>query len=553
MGARNLRRLTRAREATLVAVSIVAATFALLTAASVSAKKDHSVPHVPPGQVKKDAALPGVPSLPHVPPGQAKKIQVPVATPRPAPVAVPATPAATPQAVTPQLEPVAPDTPDRPATRAPRSGGAEPRAATDRPLRPSAQRPTNPVVAIEERSTDAESPASRRPARQAPRVDRTATDQDGAASTVTRTVRDIVETVPGWMKVALAGLLATSLLLGGGYLLTAIRARSLARQRGELLNEVGLLQRALLPPVPRTVGALKTSAAYRPADGPGAGGDFYDALTLPGGRAAFVLGDVSGHGRDALERTAFMRYTLRADLEAGLEPRMALQVAERAIGERLGDDFATVQLAVHHPRHATLPWPSAGHPPPIVVGDTAFTPVTTASSPPIGVDARTGLRQTTLPLPPGSVACFYTDGLTEARMEDGTLLGERRLEQIVAELGSDGTASELIARVADETDHLADDMAAFLLTPTAGVTVGDFRREQLELSADDLSGPLLDRFLADCAVLHEPAEIARQDAHELAKSHGGILVSVSFGPRRTVTVLPRNVESIEARSLTAVG
>ena len=136
-----------------------------------------------------------------------------------------------------------------------------------------------------------------------------------------RTVKDIVEVVPDSLKLALAALVALSLLLGTGYFFSTVRARRLARQRRELLQEVGLLQTALLPPVPERLGALRTSVAYRPGDGPGAGGDFYDALPLSGGRVGFILGDVSGHGRGALARTAFMRYTLRAYLEAGLEPR----------------------------------------------------------------------------------------------------------------------------------------------------------------------------------------------------------------------------------------
>ncbi len=163
-----------------------------------------------------------------------------------------------------------------------------------------------------------------------------------------------VSFVPDWIIIALIALAALSLLLGLGYLLSALRNRRLTRQRGELLQEVGLLQTALLPPVPERVGALRTSVAYRPADGPGAGGDFYDVLPLAGGRVGFILGDVSGHGRGALARTAFMRYTLRAYLEAGLEPRVALQVAGRVIDENLGGDFATVLLAVHDPETGSL-------------------------------------------------------------------------------------------------------------------------------------------------------------------------------------------------------
>ncbi len=231
---------------------------------------------------------------------------------------------------------------------------------------------------------------------------------------VTRTVREINEVVPDALMAALAVLAGLSLLLGIGYLVAAQRARRLAKRRRELLAEVGLLQTALLPPVPERVGAVRASVAYRPSDGPGAGGDFYDALTLPGGRAAFILGDVSGHGREALAHTAFMRYTLRAYLGAGLEPRLALQVAERAVGGQLDGDFATVVIAVHDPGDGTLTYASAGHPAPIVTGAQLHEPVVAGSSPPIGWGLRTGLRQTRLPLAAGAVACLYTDGLSEA-------------------------------------------------------------------------------------------------------------------------------------------
>jgi hypothetical protein len=329
-----------------------------------------------------------------------------------------------------------------------------------------------------------------------------------------------------------------------------LRARSLARQRSELLGEVGLLQRALLPAIPDDLGALSASVAYRPADGPGAGGDFYDALPLPGNRAGFILGDVSGHGREALERTAFMRYTLRAYLEAGLEPRVALQVAGRVIGDGLGGDFATVLLAVHDPEDSSLTYACAGHPGPIVVHGDPFEPVIAGSAPPIGIGERTGLRQTTVPLTPGALACLYTDGLIEARTADG-LLGRERLEQLVSELGEGATATDLLEGVAAEALAVPDDMATCLLTPTASVTAGGFRTEQLELSADELAGPLPDRFLDECGV---PADVRADILAETARTagkFGGAVIAVAFGSRRTVDVLPRNVESIEAASLSA--
>jgi hypothetical protein len=262
----------------------------------------------------------------------------------------------------------------------------------------------------------------------------------------------------------------------------------------------------------------------------------------------FILGDVSGHGRGALARTAFMRYTLRAYLEAGLEPRVALQVAGRVIDDNLGGDFATVLLAVHDPETGSLTYASGGHPAPLVVGPHPHEPVTAASSPPIGVGVRTGLRQTTVPLGPGSVVCMFTDGLMEARTEDGGILGRERLQELLEELGGDASASAIIESVAREARLCSDDMAAVVIAPTAGVTASSFRTEQLELSSRELAGPIARRFLEACGLGQREVDAAEGDARTLADRFGGVVLHVVFGNRLRVEVLPRNVESIEAAS-----
>ncbi len=364
---------------------------------------------------------------------------------------------------------------------------------------------------------------------------------------IIRAVPQFVNQVPSALKFALAVTGVLSILLALAGLVTTLRNRSLARQRRDLLQEVGLLQSALLPPVPDRVGGLRTSVAYRPADGPGAGGDFYDVLPLPGGRVGFILGDVSGHGRGALARTAFMRYTLRAYLEAGLEPRVALQVAGRVIDENLGGDFATVLLAVHDPETGSLTYATAGHPAPLVVGPQPHDPVTAGSSPPIGVGVRTGLRQTTVPLVPGSVAAMFTDGLLEARTEGG-LLGRDRLEELLEELGDDATARGLVESVNKEARVMSDDIAAVVIQPTNAATAGLFRTEQLELTARELDSPLAERFLEACGVSDQEVQAAIYDARMIADRFGGVILHVVFGNRLRVEVLPRNVESIEAAS-----
>ena len=385
------------------------------------------------------------------------------------------------------------------------------------------------------------------------------TSKEPAESPVIQTVKEIVEVVPGPLKVALVGLAVLSALLLCGYLFATLRSRRLARQRGELLQEMGLLQAALLPPVPERIGGVRASVAYRPAEGPAAGGDFYDALALPGGRAGFILGDVSGHGRDALAHTAFMRYTLRAYLEAGLEPRAVLQIAERVVGSQLGGDFATGIVAVHDPNRGTLTYASAGHPAPIVVGETGHDPIPAASSPPIGWGLSTGQRQTTVPLASGTRALLYTDGLEEARTPEGEILGRERLTEIVVDCGPESNATDILDRVAAEAGATPDDMAACVVAPVHDVRSAATRTEQLELTGDEREAEILTSFLDGCGVAPLEAERARAQAGNRVRLDGGALVTVDLaGESPKVEVLPRNVESLEVASrrrsgLTSVG
>jgi hypothetical protein len=368
---------------------------------------------------------------------------------------------------------------------------------------------------------------------------------DGQLPPVTQTVREIVEVVPGPVKAGIAALALVALLFAVQSLLASSRARRLARQRSELLDEVGLLQAALLPAVPQRLGDLVSTVAYRPAEGPAAGGDFYDAFVFDGGRVGVIVGDVSGHGRDALARTALMRYTLRAYLDAGLEPRAALKVAGSVLEDDLGADFATVVVAVYDPENGTLTYAGAGHPPPILLGPPAHEPVTACSSPPIGAGATTGLRQTTLALPQGSIACFFTDGMTDARVGD-SLLGRKRLAELLEELGPDVTAPMLLERVAEVTDRTPDDMAACILHADTG-GAGHLRVEELEASRADLQGHAVLRYLRECGIPMAEVPALLREATDTARESGSAILRVRIGDWRPgVDVLPGNVQTLVA-------
>jgi Stage II sporulation protein E (SpoIIE) len=353
-------------------------------------------------------------------------------------------------------------------------------------------------------------------------------DDDG--NPIARTVEKLVHVVPRIVWLALGVLLVAAIALGARAFVERRRARALRADRERLLSEVGLLERALLPEVPAQLGALATSVAYRPCEGPAAGGDFYDAFELPGGRAAILVGDVAGHGQEALERTNSIRTALHACLEAGMSPRAALaSIGQRAAVESSGR-FTTVVVAVHDPAAGTLTYSAAGHPPPILTGPSPYEPITVASSPPIGVGARTGMRETSVPLPAGSVACLFTDGLLEARVADG-LFGRERLTAMVAELSPDEQADALLEFVIATADEASDDMAVFILRPLSGAELLAPRVETVELEADDLDLGLGERFLNACEVPTEEAAIALEHAHATAASAGGALIEVTIDDR----------------------
>ncbi len=372
------------------------------------------------------------------------------------------------------------------------------------------------------------------------------------SSPLTRTITKIVAVVPIPVWVLIGLLCALAGAMGVRTRLAAVRARRLERQRAQLLEDVGLLQTALLPELPERVGPVATSAAYRPAAGPGAGGDFYDVFALEDGRIAVILGDVSGHGREALPHTALVRFTLRAYLEAGLSPRGAVQTAGDVLERQLGDSFATVAVATYEPRERTLTYSCAGHPPPVVLGLGAgaspTVPVTACSAPPLGVGRRTGTRQTVVSVPGSARLCFHTDGVTEARV-GAELFGERRLADTLAGLGSRATASELLDRVAEQVDKRPDDMAACVLGVTGGVEAPRALVEELELDREEAESARTASFLRVCGVPEGEVAGVVREAHESAARAGKVILRLDLSEEGApkVTLRHDNLAYLPAR------
>lgn len=305
--------------------------------------------------------------------------------------------------------------------------------------------------------------------------------------------------VPDWSKPIILLLLLLAIWFAVRSRLAALRARRLERQRAVLLGDLDAMQAALVPVIPSRLGDVSVSVAYRPADGPAAGGDFYDLFALAPGKVAIVLGDVAGHGPSALNQAALTRYTLRAYMQAGLEPRAALSLAGSVLAEPAEMQFATVLVAVYDTAAGRLTYASGGHDPPISIGFDTPEPPSVCCSAPVGCALPTGRRQTTLSVPPGGAVCFFSDGLLEARTADG-LLGRERLSELVGELGPRTSAAALLERVRDEASRTPDDMVACIVSSAVGAPAATAQVEELEVDRNALAAANVPIFLRACGV-----------------------------------------------------
>jgi hypothetical protein len=353
--------------------------------------------------------------------------------------------------------------------------------------------------------------------------------------------------VPDWSKPIILLLLLIAAFFAVRLWLASRRARRLEAERTELLRDVNVMQEALVPEAPSMLGGLAISVAYRPAEGPAAGGDFYDVFRTADGKVAVILGDVAGHGIGSLKHAALTHFTLRAYVQAGLEPRAALALAGRALADPSGELLATVAIGVYDSEQSTFTYALAGHPPPLLSGTPAKDSITICSSPPIGWTVPTGRRQRTISLPGGAQVCFFSDGLIEARCADAgrdTLLGRKRLADLLAALGPKPAASNLLGLVRKAATATPDDMAACILTSEASVDVADVDVEELEVDHGRLASGSVRELLEASGVDDESSAATIQRAAAIAADyqtalvrieqlHGGIVKASAHRPHQT--------------------
>ncbi|MER7773985.1 SpoIIE family protein phosphatase [Streptomyces sp. NPDC096191] len=179
------------------------------------------------------------------------------------------------------------------------------------------------------------------------------------------------------------------------------------------------LQRTMLPEnLPRCTGVRLASRYLPAAETARVGGDWYDAIPLPGSRVALVVGDVMGHSMTSAAIMGQLRTTAQTLAGLDLPPQEVLHHLDEQ-AQRLGTDrMATCLYAVYDPVSHRITVANAGHPPPVLLHLGGHAEVLRVpAGAPIGVGG-VDFEAVELDAPAGATLLLYTDGLVESRLRD---------------------------------------------------------------------------------------------------------------------------------------
>jgi serine phosphatase RsbU (regulator of sigma subunit) len=251
--------------------------------------------------------------------------------------------------------------------------------------------------------------------------------------------------------------------------LTADRAAAAVQSMTAQADRVAAtaLQHSLVPSALPAVAGAELAARYVPGTG-AIGGDWYDVFSLPSGELCVTVGDVAGSGLAAAVIMGRMRSALRAYALETTDPAEVLGKLDRKMQHFEPDALATVLYAVIEPGLGQMHVSLAGHFPPVIArpGEAAVLADVQPGSM-IGMGLRVRRPVSTLPVPPGALLCFYTDGLVERRgelIDDGL---DRLCRTVTAQPTEAACVAVMGALVGNEPAR--DDIALLMVRRQAGV------------------------------------------------------------------------------------
>jgi sigma-B regulation protein RsbU (phosphoserine phosphatase) len=232
-------------------------------------------------------------------------------------------------------------------------------------------------------------------------------------------------------------------------------------QKASMENELGIARNIQMSMLPMTWPAfpdrddIDIFGSLTPAKA--VGGDLYD-FCIRDGKLFFCIGDVSGKGIPASLVMAVISSMFRTLSASEDGPDKLVSVINSSMASR-NDSlmFVTLFAGEFDLNTGMLKYCNAGHNAPIILENGTPRFLEVDANVPVGIMPDWKYSLQTTEFAPGSVLFLYTDGLTEAAREDGSLFGEDRVFSNLAAQLTETAPRNLVASMLDSVKEFVGD------------------------------------------------------------------------------------------------
>lgn len=264
-----------------------------------------------------------------------------------------------------------------------------------------------------------------------------------------------------------------------------------AAQKEVLEKELQLarnLQTSLIPSNLPTGEGIEFATLFEPSAA--IGGDYFDVLRLSDTEMAVVIADVSGHGLSTGLRMAMLKAALLILIEETRDPEEILRRLDAVVRNSRDRTFVTATLAIVDLARGVLQLTNAGHPPTYLVRGGQVQEILLPGSPLGGLGHTYG--KASVPLEPGDLVVWLSDGLIEAVGDGDEPFGYERVLETLAGGQQGQQATELrdrllsaISRHAEGRPPNDDRTLVVMRYRSSGALTGEIRLSDIAAALEE--------------------------------------------------------------------